>query len=1074
MRKYVQLNNMKGQMARRQFSASRVKAFSLVLISCFFLQINIYAQVKDIAGKVTDVKGETLPAVNIIVKGTTVGTVTDANGKYAIQAAADAILEVTFVGYVKQEVKVDGRQTVDIILAEDVELLEEVVVIGYGTQKKKLVTGATSQVKGDQLEQRNSTNALQAMQGMVAGVNIVSTSGQPGEGIDITIRGLGTIGNGSPLFIVDGVQTGDINYLNPSDIQSVDVLKDAASCAIYGNRGANGVVLITTKSGKMLQSGTGKSSYSEVTFDAYYGWQSRAKEIRTLNTEEYVMIMNEQHLNSGGSASSLPFDVNNLPAYTSAGVANTNWIDEMFVDDAVTQNYVIGATGGSQYSSYSLSLGYTGQQGIVGGSDLSDYNRYNARFNSEHRMFEGALIVGENITFSNVKNRGVAVGNQYSNSLRSAYNASPLLPLYDDLGNFFNTNSTTIVDQLGETYWNNLEASPYGSMYYSNQNAKNAQKLIGNLYAELTLFKGLKFRSSVGIDYWGNETRTYTPIYELSAYTFSNFSKGSQNLQKGLGLISDNLLTYTKDFGKHHVVGMGGMSVQRNTGSWMYGENANMAFDDLDHSWLDNATNTDNATLMKIEGAPNEDYRLISYFGRVQYDFNETYLFNATLRADGTSKFAPGHQWGYFPSVSAGWVLTNEKFMESMNQLLPYFKIRASWGQNGSCNADAFNYLAPISFTNATYNFGDEEGVSTTGSYPSRLSNEELKWETSEQLDLGFDAKLINNRIGVTFDFYKKTTKDWLLVAPVLATAGTDAPYINGGNVHNTGVELGLNYEKSEGEFKYQVNVVGSYNKNKVTDIPTEDGIIHGATNTLYANSLEFYRAETGHAIGYFWGYETDGIFQTTDEVNAYTNSEGKLIQPKAKPGDLRYVDLNGDGAISELDKTDLGDPNPDFIYGLSFSANWKGIDFSLVTNGVAGNQIVQSYRSQSDKYSNYTTDILDRWTGPGTSNTVPRVTNSNINYQFSDIFVKSGSYFRISNITLGYNLAEIVKVKSLSSLRLYVSIQNLYTFTKYNGMDPEVGYGFDNGVTDQFSSGIDLGFYPRPRTILFGISVKY
>jgi len=412
--------------------------------------------------------------------------------------------------------------------------------------------------------------------------------------------------------------------------------------------------------------------------------------------------------------------------------------------------------------------------------------------------------------------------------------------------------------------------------------------------------------------------------------------------------------------------------------------------------------------------------------------------------------------------------------MESTSGFMPFLKLRASWGQNGSSNADAFNYLAPIKFTQATYAFGSVEGVSINGAYPNRLSNKDLKWETSEQLNFGFDARFFSNMFLVNFDWYRKVTKDWLIVAPVYATAGTDAPYINGGNVINSGGELALTLNGSTGGFNYQLNVNGAYNKNNVTDIPTEDGIIHGATNTLYNNSSEFYRAESGHPIGYFWGWETDGIFQTTDEVQQHVNSEGILIQSNAKPGDLRYVDQNDDGVLNDLDKIDLGDPNPDFLYGLSFSCNYKGIDFLVIANGVAGNQIVQSYRSHTDKYANYTTEILDRWTGPGTSNTIPRVTNNNVNYKFSDIFVKNGSYFRISNITLGYDLSTLFKVRQIGQIRIYASVQNLCTFTKYSGMDTEVGYGFDNGVTDRFSSGIDLGYYPRPRTILAGVTIKF
>lgn len=1068
MRKLIRLRKLLGKSSGGMV-ISKVKILCLTFFSCFLLHMNIYAQETNITGVIKDTKGMSLPGVNVVIKGTLMGTVTNAIGQFELRAKPEDVLSASFIGFKTQEILVGNRQMINIILEDEVAMLDELVVIGFGTQKKKLVTGATSQVKGEELSKRNATNALQSLQGLTAGVNIISTSGQPGEELKVNIRGLGTTGKASPLFIVDGFQTGDISFLNPSDIESIDVLKDAASAAIYGNRGANGVILITTKSGKKSQ----LTNYSEVTFDAYNGWQSRAKKIRMLNTEEYIMIMNEQHLNSGGSTSSLPFNASNLPAYTIAGVASTNWLDEMFVDDALTQNYVLGVSGGSQNSTYSLSLSRTGQEGIVGGSDLSDYNRYTGRFNSEHQLFDGLVTWGENIVFANVKNRGIAVGNQYSNSLRSAYNVSPLMPIYNDFGEFFNSADQTILDQNGNKYWFDQESNPYGSMYYSNQNSRNSQKLLGNIFAEIQLHKNLKFRSAFGIDYWASENRSYTPVYKLSVYAFSDFSKATQRLEKGLGINMDNLLTYNKDFGKHHFTAMTGMSLQHYSGSWMFGENTKIAFDDLGHAWLNNATNTDNATMMTIEGAPTEDNRLLSYFGRVQYNYSETYLFNATFRADGSSKFAASNRWGYFPSFSAGWVITNEDFMESLKNIIPYFKLRASWGQNGSNNASAFNYLAPIAFTNATYNFGNDEGSNTTGSYPSRLSNEKLKWETSEQLDIGFDAGFLDNRFMVNFDFYQKITKDWLIVAPVLATSGTDAPYINGGNVHNTGVELSLGYVKNNSEFKYQVNLVGAYNKNKVTDIPTEDGIIHGGTNTLYANSSEFYRAESGHAIGYFWGWETDGIFQTSDEVLAYVDTDGKLIQPNAKPGDLRYVDQNSDGKINDLDKTDLGDPNPDFIYGINFAASWKGFDFSLVTNGVAGNQIVQSYRSPVDKYSNYSTDILERWTGQGTSNTVPRVTNTNINYKFSDIFVQNGTYFRISNITLGYDLASIIKMKSFKSLRLYASVQNLHTFTNYTGMDPEVGYGLDNGITDQFSSGIDLGYYPRPRTILFGVSVK-
>jgi len=1051
----------------------------LSFFSLMFLHLDIQAQVKTITGKIISATDRsTLPGVNVVVKGSTVGTVTDLTGYYNLPATSKDVLIISYIGYVTQEIPVGDKTVIDVVLEEEISDLDEVVVIGYGTQQKKLVTGATVQVKGDQLEQRNSTSAIQALQGQTPGVNITTVSGQPGEQLKVTVRGIGTVGEQKPLYIVDGVPTGDIEYLNPADIETIDVLKDAASAAIYGNRGANGVVLITTRKGS-----AGKS---QITFDAYYGLQNRAKKIRMLNSQEYAEIMNEQYLNSGGAPSKLPFDLNNLPAYTSQGAANTDWLDEMFVDNAVTQNYVLGATGGSETSIYSLSVSYTGQEGIVGGKDFSDYNRLSGRFNTEFDMYDKRIKIGENFTFAYIKSNGIQVGNQYGNTLRSAFNASPLLPVYNDDGDFFNTADKTILDQNGNPYWNDAEANPYASMYYSNQNDKRTRKVVGNVFAEIYFLenRNLKFRSSFGIDHYNLDERSYTPIYQLSVYSFQNFSKATQRMENGLGWINENVLTYTYESSFHRVVAMAGMSLQSYKSSWMYGENADIAFDDLAHAWLNNATNTDNPARMKIQGAPNDktDEKLLSYFGRIEYGYKNKYLFNATFRADGSSKFAEGNRWGYFPSFSAGWVLSSESFMESTQNTLSFLKLRASWGQNGSSLLNAFQYLAPIKFTQANYNFGDQEGVNTPGAYPSRLSNENVKWETSEQLDFGFDAYLFDSFLSVNFDWYRKQTKDWLIKAPIYATAGTDAPFINGGDVINSGVELALGIHGNKNQFQYHLNVNGAYNKNDVQNIPTDDGIIHGKTNQLYNNAEEFYRAESGHAIGYFWGWETNGIFQTTAEVDQYVSSSGELIQPNAKPGDLRYVDQNDDGVINDDDKVDLGDPSPDFTFGLNFNCSWKGIDFLLVGYGVAGNQIVQSYRSQSDKYANYTTAVYDnRWTGPGTSNEYPRVTNTNINWKFSDIYVYDGSFFRISNISLGYDLARVIKASFLSQLRIYVSVQNLYTFTKYPGMDPEVGYGIRNkdltGEDDpssDYASGIDLGFYPRPRTYLVGLNVKF
>ncbi|MGD9993470.1 MAG: SusC/RagA family TonB-linked outer membrane protein [Salinivirgaceae bacterium] len=1045
-------------------SMIRLMLVVFLLSSAFAAQ----AQTGKVSGTITDSNGDPLIGANLILKGTTLGTITDFEAKFILDGLplGNQILVASFIGFKITELEVsiveNQTTTVNIVLEEDITSLDELVVIGYGVQKKKLSTGATAQVKGEDLAKRNTTDALQAMQGQTPGVSITSTSGQPGEGARVTIRGLGTVGNAGPLYIVDGVQTGDINYLNNSDIESIDVLKDAASAAIYGSQSANGVILITTKQGKK-----GKS---QLTFDAYYGVQNRAKSIDLLDANQYAQIMNEQHLNSGGTVSNMPFAY--MPEYTAKGAANTNWLNEMFVSNAITQNYNLGVSGGSEQTAYSLSINYTGQEGVVGGKTNSNYERYGARFNSENALYDGIIKVGQHLTFTYTKKNGIGVGDQYGNTLRGAFNSSPIRPMYDNEGNFFNAYDNTILDQNGNPYWNDAEAHPYASMVLTNQNLTNTQKLIGDVYMIIEPVENLKFRSSVSLDYFSEDYRSYTPEYRLSLYSFANNDKVSQSMSKGHALSFDNTLSYSKNFGNHKLDAMLGMWMQRYKGVWMNAENSHLGFNDFYHAYLSNATNNE-AVYMSMGGAPNEN-TMHSYFGRIQYNYNETYLFNATLRADGSSRFAAGNQWGSFPSFSAGWVISNEAFMEPVTHLVNFMKLRASWGRVGNQNIGDFQYLAPIQFTQATYNFGSVEGTSTNGAFPKRLSNPELKWETSEQLNLGFDSRYLNSNLSFTFDWYRKMTKDWLLIVPVLATAGTDAPFVNGGNVINSGVELVLSYQNRIGDFSYSISANGAYNKNEVQDIPTDDGIIHGATNTLYNNSSEFYRAESGHPIGFFWGYQTDGLFQNTAEILEYQATYGKTLQSNPKPGDVRYVDQNNDQKIDENDKNNLGDPNPDFTYGLNLAFNYKAIDFGLFVNGVLGNQIVQSYRNHTDKYANYTSVIMDRWYGEGTSDRIPRVTNSNINYQFSDLFIQEGSYLRISNLTLGYDLAQKIKLENFSQCRIYASVQNLYTFTAYDGMDPEVGYGFDNGATDKFSSGIDLGFYPRPRTVLVGVSVKF
>ena len=1050
-------------MIRKFYKLFGVTAFVL------FAFVMAHGQRSQVSGTVRDESGALIPGVNILLKGTTIGASTDANGKFALQAEPEDVLVISFIGYTTKEILVGNQTSIDITLAADLTTLSEIVVIGYGEQKKALNTGANVQLKGEDLQKLSTTNALQSLQGQAAGVQITSTSGQPGEGLRVLIRGAGTISGSGPLYVVDGVLTGDINFLNPADIQSIDVLKDAASAAIYGSQAANGVVLVTTKKGK------GKA---QITFDSFYGVQNVARKIPMLDAYEYAVIMNEAGVNSGKAPyftdeemihlkngdtnwESAPGKIGLGADQVAAMNGGTDWLDQMFVENAPTSNYVLGVSGGSDVSTYSSAISYLSQAGIVGGKDYSYYERYNFRFNSEHKLYKDRVRFGQNLNFVWTNNNGIAVGGIYGSTLRSAYGVSPFLPVYDANGEFWNNK---------DSRWNPGEANPYAQMVYNNQNENHSQRLLGNVYLEVEPIQNLKVRSQLGIDFNTSDGHSFGPVYELSIYARNDTTTVSQYMNKSRTLIWDNLISYNLNTGDHHVDFMVGSSAYNGKGVGMYGSNYNLAFNDLEHAWLSNSLNKSNAARMGISGGPGDDDLRLSFFGRVHYNFQEKYLINATIRRDGSSKFAPGYQWGTFPSVSAGWILSNESFMAGLSNLVDHLKVRASWGQVGNQNVGAFNFISPIQFQYINFPFGTTEGVLVPGAYSSRVANPGLQWETSEQLNVGFDATLLHGKLTTTFDAYKKTTKDWLVVAPILATAGADAPFINGGNVTNKGVELSLSYSDKAGDFRYTVSANGTYNKNVVNEVPTEDGVIHGGTNVLFANSPEFNRVQSGFPIGYFWGLKTDGIFQNQIEINNYRDAEGELIQPNAEPGDVRYVDQNGDGIIDNADRVMLGNPNPKFLFGFNVQLGYKGFDFSVQGNAVAGNSIVQSYREQASAFGNYTTAILDRWHGEGTSTRLPKVNDFNNNWvNFSDLYIQDGDFLRISNVTLGYDFSKFIKNGAISQLRLYTSVLNAFTFTKYTGMDPEIGFGYNSWTT-----GVDIGYYPRPRTYMLGLNVKF
>ncbi len=1048
---------------------SLIRRLSATLLCCLIGIGLLHAQPITVTGTVTSASdGEPLIGASVLVKGTNVGAATDIDGNFTIQAEIGATVAFSYVGYISREVKVTGNR-LDVALQEDSEVLDEVVVVGYGVQKKKLVTGATSQVKGEEIAKMNTTSPLQAMQGQMPGVTITSESGKPGSGMKVNIRGLGTVGNSGPLYLIDGIK-GDIANVNPADIESIDVLKDAASAAIYGAQAANGVVLVTTKSGK--------EGRAKVTFDGYYGWQNVAHRANMLDSSQYMTIMDESNINSGGA----PYDWSSMKSiYREDGsLINTDWLDSMFNNDAATQSYTLGVTGGSSTSTYAISAGYLNQEGIVGGKDVSNYSRYNFRVNSDHKLFGDLIQLGEQVSFVYSKQKGQDIGNQYygmTQTLKGAFNASPLAPVYDAEGNLNNT---------GNSDWYMYDGNPYGMMQVFKYNQNKNAYFTGNVYAQVQPIKNLKIKTVFGVNYTSNESRSFTPLYNFSPY-IQNISKTSvnQGMNHGLELTWTNTASYDWKIKEHEFNALIGMEAFQLKGTHVGAGNAFLkeGFDSWPYAWVNNGTAASSGDGLSASGNPYDQERRVSYFGRLGWNWLEKYMINFTLRNDGSSKFAKGHRHGWFPSISAGWNLSSEDFMEKTRSWLTFLKIRASYGKVGNQNIDNYRYLSPIQIDHTHYFFGQymgpngvyNGGYSTTlenywGAFPSRLGNMDLTWESSEQFDAGFDARFLDGRLTANFDFYLKNTKNWLVQAPILATAGTDAPFINGGNVKNTGVELSLGWNDVIGnDFSYNVSVNGAYNRNRVGSIPTQDGIIHGSTNELYDNAPEYYRAENGHPIGYFWGYQTAGIFQNQAQINAWKAAGNGILQSDPKPGDVIFVDRDHNGIIDDNDKTDLGNGIPKFTYGININLYYKNFDLGIVGVGQAGNKIVQSYRNQGNAKANYTTAILDRWTGEGTSDKMPRVTNDNINWQFSDLYLQNGDFFRISNLTIGYNFAPLINQKWLSNCRFYFQVQNLVTFTKYDGMDPEIGYG-----TASWVSGVDLGFYPRSRTFLFGVNLAF
>ncbi len=1081
---------------------SNFKKLQRTLTVLFLLcMIPIGMNAQTVKGTVNDVAGEPIIGATVKVQGGNDATITDLDGNFTIKAASNATLTITYVGYVSQQVQVGGRNNITITLKEDNTTLNDVVVIGYGTMKKKLVTGATVQVKGEEIAKLNTTNALEAMQSSTPGVQITQSSSQPGKGYKVYIRGIGTTGDSQPLYVIDGVAGGSLDGINTNDIESIDILKDAASAAIYGARAANGVILVTTRQGK-----AGKI---ELTYNGAIGWSNAYKRPQLLNAQQYMTIMDEFSFNTTGAKMDWAgFVPQKIIDKVKGGWNGTDWWDIFNNKNAVQHNHSVTLTGGNDMSKFLMSYTYTGNEGIMGANVASYYKRNTIRLNSDHVLLKAkdfdAITIGENLSIGYTKSHDLAEDGMYWSYIHDLMQTSPLVPQYADNGDIYNYNKygEGWNDQIFKNPWEALTKGGFNSMAESRNLNINA-----TAFATIQPIKGLKWRTQFNYNWYSGAYRSYAePRSPANGSAIVDSYSSSQNQSMSSNWSIENTITYELPLlAGHKISVMAGQSFQSSAwGEGINGSNKAKAGEQLatlkgwDSAYLSNFKLT-SATDATLGGSPSDESYLASWFGRATWDYNEKYMATFTIRHDGSSVFNDGHRWGTFPSVSAGWVITNEKFMAKTQSWLDFLKIRASWGQNGNCAIPAYQYLATIAqsgqYNDNGYKFGSDmntsvAGTPKTGAYANILPNYDLTWETSEQLDFGFDARFLNSRLGVNFDWYKKTTKDWLITGPHVAIYGTSPAFINGGDVKNTGVELAITWNDRIGkDFSYNASVNFATNKNEVTRIANDNHYINGPSGVLSQGTEYVYRAEEGKPIGYFFGMSYSGIWQTQEQIDAARAqmeadlAAGRIpstvVLKNAQPGDPIWDDYNGDGEINysegeKCDRHEIGNPNPDVTLGINLGCSWKGFDFSVNGYGAFGQQVMRSYRSFGDNpLQNYDTTILNRWHGEGTSNDQPRITATGHNNTIwvSTRYMENADFFKIKTMTLGYDFKHIWKSCPLQQLKFYVQVQNLCTFTGYTGLDPEVG---NTAGGNNWASGIDLGLYPSARTFMVGANIKF
>ena len=1024
---------------------------------------------RTVTGTVTDVNGEpVIGAAVILAENNKIATTTDDLGRWTLSVPQSSqTLTVVSLGYVDALIVLGRASDYLTLLKENISLLDESIVVGYGVQKKSVLTAAISSVKSDQLSTVTPTRVDNVLRGMVSGVTITASSGQPGAATQVRVRGIGTINDSNPLYIVDGMPvTGGIEYINPSDIESIEVLKDAASAAIYGSRGANGVILVTTK--------TGSEGKTTVTYNGSYGVSNPWKKLDVLDAKTYALAINEMNMNIG-----------NKPVYDdpqSFG-KGTDWQDEVFNKNAPRTDHQVSVSGGNAKSNYFISGSYLYQEGIVGGNyNHSNYGRYTLRANNNYTLFDRSetatvfrkLKFGTNITYSHDDSKSINANSERGSVLGSAITIPGIFPVYEeDADLLLAEHPTAVKDSQGRPF--SIVGEQFASMtnplalLHMPVDDYTTDKIVAGGYAEFEIIKGLVLRSSVGADMYFTKDDGYELPYYMNSTKQSTSSTVWSTITRDFSWQIENTLSYEFTVGHgHNFNALVGQSAYSHWGDYVSGTSYQIR--NISQPWLD-ATDQD-ANMRSAYGSPSPYSRLASYFGRLSYNYDERYMVEFTIRRDGSSNFSPENKWANFPSISAGWNLTNEKFMEGRPSWFTRAKVRASWGMNGNQNIGAFAYTSMMQGT-AGYMLGTGSTTALApGLVPQAYSNAALKWEESVQTDLGLDLGFWDNALSLSLDYYDKRTNGMLMTMSLPSYAGNNLPWGNVGNMKNSGFEFDLTWKHSVADFNYSIGLNGSYNKNVLVKLGNETGYqnydeVLGTLGTIS-------RGENGLPFPFFYGWKTDGIFQSDREADAYRNDKGERLQPYALAGDVKFVDNNGDGVIDDADRTMIGKGMPDWTFGFNLSASWKGFDLSALFSATVGNDIYDATRRTDYPLVNMQTFLYEgRWHGAGTSNRLPRITadadgGKNLNWRSSDLMVYDGSFLRCRSLVLGYTIPQNLTRKALiNKFRVYLSAENLFTLTSYHGFDPEISSG---GT----SLGIDRGVYPQARTFSAGLNLTF